>query len=591
MSIAVGGASAGTPSSGRWTAWLLDGLLILIPLIFLGVFVLLPLGLLGLRSLQDESGVFVGLANYARYFSAPGLSTAVVNSLRTATTAAVLGVAAAFVLAYGLERSRVPAKSVARQILMLPIYAPTMLPALALVYLFGRQGLVTTGVFGVMPGIDIGLYGGVGIVLSGTIIALPGALIMAGVALGGIDGRLEDAAATMTSSPWRRLRVVVVPACAYGAATALLAAFAIVFTDFGGPKIVGGDLTVLPVQVYQQVVGQQRLSMGAVVTLMLLLPAAGAFLLQHYLSHRQTARATALDGRSTRPALRPHRLRDGTFTLLVWGAAGLMLLGVGTAALVSVVNLWPWSIATPGEVDGPVFSLRHFDFSTKLPDGGSGAIVNSVIFAAMSSTLGTALVFLAAYASQKLRGFAAGRTAVHLLSLLPLAIPGLVIGLTYLFLFNRTSILGLPNPLTYGYGTAVPIVISNIVHFFGVSYLTGVTALRQQDRSFEDAAATMGVPRWRLIGRVTFPLSLPALLDVATYLFVSSVSTVSAVIFLYAPSTMTGPVAVVQMDDAGEQQSAVAMCLVLLAINVVVAGMLQAAKWAVVRWHWVGRGH
>lgn len=567
-----------------------DGLLILIPLAFLGVFVLLPLGLLGLRSLQDESGAFVGLSNYARYFSAPALSTAVVNSLWTATTAAVLGVLAAFVLAYGLERSRVPAKSVARQILMLPIYAPTMLPALALVFLFGRQGFVTTGVFGALPGIDIGLYGGVGIVLSGAIIALPGALIMAGVALGGIDGRLEDAAATLTSSPWRRLRVVVVPACAYGVATALLAAFAIVFTDFGGPKVVGGDQMVLPVQVYQQVIGQQRLSMGAVVTLMLLLPSAGAFLLQHYLSHRQAARTFALDGRSTRPVLRPHRLRDWTFTLLVWGAAGLMLAGVGTAALVSVVNLWPWSIATPGEIDGPMFSLRHFDFSTKLPDGGGRAIANSVVFACVSAVLGTLLVFLAAYASQKLRAFAAGRTAVHLMSLLPLAIPGLVVGLTYLFLFNRPSILGLPNPLTAWYGTAVPVVVSNIVHFFGVSYLTGVTALRQQDRSFEDAAATMGVPRWRLIGRVTLPLSLPALLDVATYLFVSSVSTVSAVIFLYAPATMTGPVAVVQMDDSGEQQSAVAMCLVLLAINVGVAGLLQAAKWGVVRCGWVGRG-
>ncbi|MFN4243278.1 MAG: ABC transporter permease subunit [Tepidisphaerales bacterium] len=562
----------------------LETLVLAVPLGFLGLFVIVPLGLLVVRSVQDDAGRFVGLDNYVRYAATPALSTAVVNSLWTATLAAFLAVALAFVLAYGLHRCRVPAAPLARQLLLLPIYAPTMLPALALVFLFGKQGFVTTGLFGHLPGVDIGLYGGVGIVLCGMIVALPGAVLLAGVAFGGIDGRIDDAAMTITASPWRRLWVVVLPALSYGVATAVLASFAIVFTDFGGPKIVGGDLTVLPVQVYQQVLGQQRLSTGAVVTLVLLLPSAAAFAAQHLLAQRQAVRTATLDGRATRPKFRPNRLRDVTFSVLVWASAGAMLVGVLAAGAVSLVHLWPWSLASPGDVDGPVFSLRHFDFSHKLPDGGGRAVLNSVLYAAVSAAIGTPLVFLAAYGSLKLRGVSAPRALVHLLSLLPLALPGLAIGLTYLLLFNRPTLLGLPNPLAAAYGTAVPIIVSNIVHFFGLGYLTAATALRQQDRSFEDAAATMGVSRWRLVGRVTLPLSAPALLDVATYLFVSSMSTVSAVIFLYGPGTITAPVAVVAMDDAGETQSAVAMCVVLLAINLVVAAALQTAKrWRVVR--------
>jgi iron(III) transport system permease protein len=141
---------------------------------------------------------------------------------------------------------------------------------------------------------------------------------------------------------------------------------------------------------------------------------------------------------------------------------------------------------------------------------------------------------------------------------LPLAIPGLALGLGYILFFNAPW-----NPLQGIYGTMTILVICTVAHFFSVAHLTQLTALRQLDREYEYVAESLGVPFWRTVVGVHLPVCLPAMLEVAGYFFVNAMTTVSAVVFLYAPNTTLASVAVLNMDDAGDVAPAAAMAVLI----------------------------
>jgi iron(III) transport system permease protein len=162
-----------------------------------------------------------------------------------------------------------------------------------------------------------------------------------------------------------------------------------------------------------------------------------------------------------------------------------------------------------------------------------------------------------------------------LLATAPLAIPGLVLGLAYILFFNHPS-----NPLVILYGTLAILVLNSLVHFYTVAHLTAATAIRQLDPEFEAVGASLKVPAWITFGRVTLPICLPALMDIWVYLFVSAMTTVSAVIFLYGPDTKPASVALVHMDEAGQASAAAAMACVLLAATTM-AKLVQLAVGAV----------
>jgi iron(III) transport system permease protein len=139
-----------------------------------------------------------------------------------------------------------------------------------------------------------------------------------------------------------------------------------------------------------------------------------------------------------------------------------------------------------------------------------------------------------------------------------MAVPGLVLGLAYIFFFNHPD-----NPLNFLYGTMAILVICTITHFYTVSHLTAMTALKQMDREFESVSSSLKVPFYKTFIRVTVPVCLPAVLDISIYLFVNAMTTVSAVIFLYAPDTALASVAALNMDDAGDVAPAAAMCMMI----------------------------
>jgi iron(III) transport system permease protein len=175
-----------------------------------------------------------------------------------------------------------------------------------------------------------------------------------------------------------------------------------------------------------------------------------------------------------------------------------------------------------------------------------------------TGVIGTAVIFCGAYLVEKGRGLHLVRSLLQLLAMIPLAVPGMVLGLAYIFFFNNPA-----NPLHVLYGTMAILVLSTVAHFYTVGHLTAVTALKQMDPEFEAVSQSLKAPFYRTFARVTVPVCMPALLDISIYLFLNAMTTVSAVVFLYSADTSLASVAVLNMDDAGDTAPAAAMAMMI----------------------------
>jgi iron(III) transport system permease protein len=505
----------------------------------------------------------IGLKNFRAYFSNRALYVSLANSIKIALGTTFITVLLAFVYAYGLTRTLMPLKSFYRVVAMLPLFAPTMLYGLSLVYLFGNKGVITTGFFGQLPWLaaDISLYGPVGIVISEVIFTFPPAMMILMVALSNMDARLYDAAASLGSTPLRTFRNVTLPGVRYGLMSAVFVCFTLSFTDFGAPKVVGGNYSVLAVDIYKQVIGQQNFGMGATVSIILLLPTFVSFLADRIIQRRQVSAMSACS-----EPLAPKRNRAADLGL--FAACGLiaafLLSMLFMAGYASLVKMWPYDFT---------LGFWHYKFAD-VGGGGYSAFWNSVRVSIITACVGAPLTFISAYLIDKTKGMPQLRAAGYFLSILPLALPGLVIGIAYIFFFNRPTMnipftgIEFPNVFNPLYGTAAILVICNVVHFYTVNFLTATTALRQLDKEFENVSESMAVPFWITFWRVTLPVCLPAVLEIAMYYFVSAMATVSAVIFLYTPETRLASVAIVNMDDAGDTTAAAAMCMLIVFLNI-----------------------
>ncbi len=530
--------------------------------IFLTAAFVAPLATLLARAFQGPDGEFVGLRYFTAYIANPALLTSAWNSFWTAGLTTLIVLPIAFGYAYGLTRSCTPGRTLFRAVMLVPILAPSLLPALSLIYLFGNQGMLR---FLLAEGGSI--YGAAGIVVAQSIYCFPPAAIILSVALAMADARLFEAAETLKASRLRIFLDVTLPAARYGLVSAAVVVFTLVMTDFGIPKVIGGQFPVLATDVYKQVIGQQNFSMGAVVAMVLLLPAILAFFAERWAQGRQ---AGGISGRAVRYRAKPRAARDLPL-LLLCGTVALGLLGiVAVAAYGSLVRFWPYNLS---------LTLANYDFD-RFDSEGWGSLWTSVRMAGLTALLGTPIIFVVAYLVERLDRQGALPAYVRICAFAPLAVPGLVLGLAYILFFNHPS-----NPLEFLYGTTGLLVLNCMVHFYTVSHLTAVTALRQLDPEFEAVGASLKVPVAHTFARVILPISLPAVLEIGVYLFVNAMTTVSAVVFLYGPGAKPASVAVVQMDEAGQAAAAAAMAMAILLITTAVkAAQLLLLRGRAARW-------
>ncbi|QWH16754.1 putative 2-aminoethylphosphonate ABC transporter permease subunit [Bacillus mycoides] len=536
-------------------------LLIIGMLLSFFIMLVLPLLQLFTQAFYDKEGAFVGVANFSKYFTTPTLVQSLQNTIWISGAATIISVTLAFVYAYAIARTNVFGKRVFQYIALLPLFAPTMMHGIALTYLFGNQGLITKGMFGLFEGIQIPLYGPVGIVIAEVMYTFPQAFLILLIALQGSDYRLYEASNMLGASKVKQFLTVTLPSVKYGLISAMFVVFTLSFTDFGAPKIVGGQYNVLATDVYKQVIGQQNMSMGATVGMILLIPAIFAFAVDRITQRKQ---ANLLSSKAVPYRIINNKKRDVisfVYCSVVTFMIILLFVAVGIAASVKV---WPYNMS---------FTLEHFNFSSLTGDGIE-AFKNSVIVSAITAVIGAILTFVFAYAIEKIEQLHFFRKVGYFFSIVPLAIPGLVLGLGYVFFFSQPTIqilgLSVTNPFHSLYGTIAVLILVNIIHFYSVTFVTATTALKKLDREFELVSQSMSVPFYKTFFRVTVPMCLPAILEMVMYYFVNSMVTVSAVVFLYAADFKLAAVSIVNMDDAGNVAPAAAMSVLIVVTNIVV---------------------
>lgn len=507
--------------------------------VFLVVAVVLPLYTMMSKSLENEDGEFIGLANYAEYFSTPALFLSGINSLYISVICTVIVVGTAFVYGYALTRTCMPFKWFFRLVAAIPLLTPSLLSGISLVYWFGRQGVAKELLLGES------IYGPIGIIIGSSYWVFPHALMIVITALSITDARLYEAAIALRTSAIKTFFTVTLPGCKYGLISTGFVVFILVFTDFGVPKVIGGNFNMLATDIYKQVIGQQNFQMGAVVSVILLVPAVIAFAVDRIVQRKQVA---LLSARAVPYQPKPHAKRDMAMLIFCSFVALLILLMLGMAQYAALIKFWPYNLE---------LTLGNYDFDLA-NGGGWDSYFNSIRMALYTAVFGTAAIFFGAYLVEKGRGFFAGRNTFHAVAMLPLAVPGMVLGLSYIFFFNNPA-----NPFNFIYGTMAILVVATVAHFYTVSHLTAVTALKQMDAEFESVSASLKTPFYRTFFKVTVPVCLPAILDISMYLFLNAMTTVSAVVFIYSTDTTLASVAVLNMDDQGELPFAAAMAMMI----------------------------
>ncbi|EBO9655725.1 putative 2-aminoethylphosphonate ABC transporter permease subunit [Salmonella enterica subsp. enterica] len=539
-------------SSGSLTQWLdtwaLRGmrLLLLLGLIFFLLFPLLAI----FGKVAEQShwlAVTFELLGSAHFFQL------LQNSFLVSIMTVVLVIPLAGLFAWGIERTCMPGKKIFRAISLLPLMAPSMLSAIAMIYLFGNQGILKNW-------FPEGIYGVNGIVLGQVFYNFPTALMILLSAMRLSDARLYDAAHSMGASNLKIFLTVTWPAMRYGVFAASCLVFTQTITNFGIPVIIGGDYPVLAVEAYKSVVGQQQFSYGALIGSLLMFPAILSFLVDILMRRIQKKQA----GSYNVPLVPVRQWRRDMFFFCLSGFIAIGLLGmIGIAVCASFITFWPYNLS---------LSLVHYQFDIS---GGMGwrAWCNSLILASSTALVGTPVIFFVAWLMEKTRTDVWIDMLLRLCCMLPMAVPGLVMGLGYVFFFNNGD-----NPVNGLYGGLALMTICCIVRFLTTAQLTATTALQQLSKDIEAASLSLNIPLVKTFWCISVPVCLPAILDIFRFLFVSAMTSVSALIFLYNPDTLLASVTVLNMDDAGNVAGAAALSSLILLTSSGVSLLLAAAS-------------
>ena len=511
--------------------------LVVVVVVPLLVFVVAPL--VGIFKMSFVTADGVGFGNYVRYVNSPKFAKVVGNSLAVATTTTAITVLLAYAIAYAMRRTAMPGKRVFGSMALLPLFAPSLVQALGIVFLFGRNGVINR-TFNL--GIDI--YGFWGIVISDVFYSFPHAYLILSAALAVADARLYESAQVLGASGARIFRDITLPSTKYGILSATFVVFTIVITDFGNPMVIGGDYGVLATEIYNQVSGQGNFQMGAVIGVMLLVPAALAVVAEKWIMRRHHATITE---RSQPLMVVRERWRDRAglaFTAVICGLIAAIVLVVVVA---SFVTLWPYNMHV---------SLRHYRFEVQ---NGLKPLWTSIWVSLMAAGIGVVVSVGAACVTRRLRNLAG--QCLYFLSILPAAVPGMVLGLGYILVFNDPS-----NSLEALYGTLLILALCNVYHYHAQGYLIAMTSINQISRVFDEASTSLGGGFIKTLWEVTLPIIASSIISVGVFFFVRSMVTLSAVIFLVTPVTQVAAVSVLLLDDAGNANQAAAFSVCIMVV-------------------------
>jgi iron(III) transport system permease protein len=543
----------------------------------LALFIFFPVGTSLVAALQDGQGRFAPGLAAQRLFSgdiwslgclAGGARCGVaINSLVLATLVGLLSTLLGLAFALTVQRGGHRHAGLFKTLSVLPIITPPFVIALALIVLFGRTGLVT-GWLGSAFGIPRSrwIYGLAGVTLAQLLSFTPIAFMILQGALAAVSPALEEAAQTLRSSRWRVFRTVTWPLLRPALANAFLLGFVESLADFANPIVLAGNFEVLSIKIFFAIAGAQNdPGRAAVLAAVLLVFTLAAFALQQRWLGRASYTTVSGKGDGGIAAKLPPALARGCYAVaLVWVLFTLACYAVIFAG--GFVKDIGRGEMTP--------SLAHFAAGFGIEWGERGlaftgsawnSLFTTITVAGISAPLTALIGLLAAYVITRHRF--AGRRAFEFLTLVSFAIPGTVIGVSYIVAFNVA-----PLELT---GGLLILVLCFVFRNMPVGVRAGVAALAQIDKTLDEASATLRASTLRSLRHVILPLLRPAVLVTLVFSFTHAMTAVSAVIFLANAKYNLATVYIIGRVEAGEYPLAIAYSLVLIAFMLAVLLTVQ----------------
>jgi iron(III) transport system permease protein len=488
------------------------------------------------------------------------------NTVALAVLVGVLCTALGLPLALIALRTRLKAKWLLRSLSILPIITPPFVIGLALILLFGRAGIVTNLLashFGIAR--SRWIYGMPGIAIAQVLAFTPIAfLVLVGV-LQGVSPSVEEASQTLRASRWRTFSSITWPLIRPGLASAFLIAFIESMADFANPLVLGGNFNVLSTDIFFAVVGAAHdQGRAAVLAIVLLAFTIAAFMAQRLWVGRRSYVTVAGKGDGGMPASMPAGLRIGCYAIITpW-----LVLTLVVYAIILVGGF----VASIGRDNTP--TLEYFLTAFSIEKGVNGWFLSGSAWPSLLMTIGLALVAMPFTAALGIltawlldRQKFAGRALFEFLAMMSFAIPGTVVGISYILAFNVP-----PVQLT---GTGLIIVISFIFRNMPVAIRAGLANLSQIDKSLDEASLTLRARSFATFRRVLLPILKPAILTAMIYSFVRAVTAVSAVIFLATGRFNLATVYIVGRADVGEYGIAIVYSAVMIVVMMAVVVGIQ----------------
>lgn len=546
----------------QFSAILKDPLLAIV-LLFLVLFVVIAV-LLPIASMIGESISEEGLPLFRRYLADPVYQTILVNTLVLGVLVGLIGTGAGFAFAFVQVKLNVPFKRFMHLVALVPVISPPFALATAAIVLFGRNGTVSRGIFGVRYDI----YGLDGLVLVMALSFFTIAYFNIRGMMEALDPALDEAATNLGANKWRVFRTVTLPMLFPGIASSFLLLFVEAIADLGNPLVLGGNYEVLATRIYVTIIGLYNTVGAAALSVILLVPSLLVFVVQRYWISRISVVSVTGKPSGTPQTINHPLVRWPLFGLVMLICLGIVLI-YGTiihGAFVHVPGVrWDWT-------------LDHFDF---VVNGlGAQAMRDTTVLSAIATPMAALIGILIAYFV--VRKEFLGRNLLDFSAMLGIAVPGTIIGIGYLVAFNTPIMLGgitLIPKLTGGqgaFGGALAIVLVYITRSVPAALRSGTSALSQIDPSIEEASVSLGADSARTFRRITLPLIRPALLAGLIYSFARSMTTISAIIFLTTPQTKIMTQQILNEVENGRYGNAFAYCVILIVIVMLAIGVLYA---------------
>ncbi|SDF20173.1 iron(III) transport system permease protein [Fontibacillus panacisegetis] len=518
-------------------------ILVLTSFIFLILFVIYPLIVVVFTS---------GFDNWGTFFSKPRYGKALLNTIVSSSLSALTATVVGFIYAYAINYSNIKGKKFFRFIAFIPLLAPSVMSGLAFLLLFGRGGMISQWLNSNFN-IELDLYGLPGLWIVQTISYFPLAYMTITGVLRSISPNLEIAAQNLGARGFKLFRTITLKLALPGVINAFLLVAINCFADFGNPKLIGGNYSLLAVEIYGEIINNEP-GLASVMGIILVIPALLVFWLQNKVLSKGSY--STITGKPVSGLKRITTSKKTDTMLFIFNS----LISLFIISMFAITILYAF---TKNFGRDNTFTLDHIMkvvFSSSSP-----AVLNSLVLSLISAVLAVAFALVLAYVI--IRKPFPGKKALDFTAVLPIALPGTFVGLALIVAFSKGPIVL--------QGSAALIVIAMLLKQMPVGYRGLTAAFKQVDKSIEEAATNLGANSQKTLSTIVFPMLQKTVVANFVYAFMKNMNTLSTIIFLITPKWVVAAVSIFNYAETGTYYWAAAVAVGLMGATLGTLGIIK----------------